>query len=201
MSVAILSDHELVTRGLAVILEAAGIRVVGPDRRPVEGSAPTVVLYDADRMVSRDRAELDEFLSTGAPVVVLVSGHRPDLHAEVAQGREVSVVQFAMGASEIVDVVRGAAAGETRDVPLRVSEDPGLVLSPREAQVLGLIARGWSNNEIAAHLYLSINSIKTYIRTTYRKLGVERRSQAVVWATAHGFPADLAETPTQSAPE
>ncbi|WP_193613251.1 helix-turn-helix transcriptional regulator [Nocardioides lijunqiniae] len=58
-------------------------------------------------------------------------------------------------------------------------------LSPREAQVLSLIARGMSTREIAATMFLSVNTIKTYIRTTYAKTGVTSRSQAVIWATSN----------------
>ena len=46
-------------------------------------------------------------------------------------------------------------------------------LSPREAEVLALITRGLSNQEIADRAHVSINSIKTYIRSAYRKIGVE----------------------------
>ena len=46
-----------------------------------------------------------------------------------------------------------------------------------------------SNQEIADTLFLSINSVKTYIRSTYRKLGVDNRAQAVAWALQNGFPA------------
>jgi DNA-binding NarL/FixJ family response regulator len=55
------------------------------------------------------------------------------------------------------------------------------VLTARERQVVALIARGYSNREIAGELYLSVNSVKTYIRSAYRKIGVERRTQAVIW--------------------
>ncbi|WP_323791145.1 response regulator transcription factor [Nocardioides sp.] len=55
-------------------------------------------------------------------------------------------------------------------------------LTDRELEVLTLIARGYSNQEIAALLYLSINSIKTYVRSAYRRINVERRTQAVLWA-------------------
>ena len=47
--------------------------------------------------------------------------------------------------------------------------------------MLALITQGLSNQEIAERSYLSINSVKTYIRTAYRKIGVSRRSQAVAW--------------------
>lgn len=60
-------------------------------------------------------------------------------------------------------------------------------LTPREAEVVALIARGLSNQDIADLSYLSINSVKTYIRTAYRKMGVKTRPQAVLWLLRHGF--------------
>ena len=60
-------------------------------------------------------------------------------------------------------------------------------LSARESEVLCLIAQGLSNQEIADRAYLSINSVKTYIRSAYRKIRVERRTQAVLWATRNGL--------------
>ena len=54
-------------------------------------------------------------------------------------------------------------------------------------EVIALIAQGLSNQEIAARAFLSIISVKTDIRSAYRKIGVERRTQAVLWATQNGF--------------
>lgn len=65
----------------------------------------------------------------------------------------------------------------------------GLVLSPREKQVLALILEGLTNQDIAAELFVSPNSIKSYIRSAYRKIGVQRRSQAVVWGMQNGLAA------------
>jgi NarL family two-component system response regulator LiaR len=64
-------------------------------------------------------------------------------------------------------------------------------LSSREAEVVALIARGLSNQEIAERVFLSVNSIKSYIRSAYRKIGVERRTQAVMWAMTNGFVPDV----------
>ena len=50
-----------------------------------------------------------------------------------------------------------------------------------------LVAAGLSNKEIAEQLYLSINSIKTYIRSAYRRIGAASRSEAVLWALRHGL--------------
>ncbi|MCD4534541.1 LuxR C-terminal-related transcriptional regulator [Nocardioides sp. cx-169] len=60
-------------------------------------------------------------------------------------------------------------------------------LSARESEIVALIVQGLSHQEIAETAFLSINSVKTYIRTAYRKMGVTRRSQAVGWAIQHGF--------------
>ncbi len=73
------------------------------------------------------------------------------------------------------------------------SEWPGKAagLTVRESEIIALITQGLSNQEIADRSYLSINSVKTYIRTAYRKMGVERRSQAVLWGIKNGFQPDV----------
>lgn len=58
-------------------------------------------------------------------------------------------------------------------------------LSSREVSVLGLVGGGSSNQDIADELFVSINTVKTYIRSAYRKIGVSRRAQAVLWAVQH----------------
>ena len=67
-------------------------------------------------------------------------------------------------------------------------------LSPREAEIIALITQGLSNQEIADRAYLSINSVKTYIRSAYRKMDVTTRSQAVLWGVENGFKPDTLRT-------
>jgi NarL family two-component system response regulator LiaR len=78
-----------------------------------------------------------------------------------------------------------SSAGAAGDWPGRSAG-----LSPREAEILALIARGLSNQEIADRAHITLNTVKSYIRATYQKIGVERRTQAVLWATANGFVPD-----------
>ncbi|MGA8257337.1 MAG: LuxR C-terminal-related transcriptional regulator [Nocardioides sp.] len=61
------------------------------------------------------------------------------------------------------------------------------LLTKRERQVMTMIASGYSNAEIGQMLYLSINSVKTYVRSGYRKAGVITRAQAVLWGIRHGL--------------
>ncbi|MDR7254809.1 DNA-binding CsgD family transcriptional regulator [Nocardioides sp. BE266] len=60
-------------------------------------------------------------------------------------------------------------------------------LTQRETEVLAFIAAGRSNQEIVDETLLSINSVKSYIRSAYSKIGVTSRSQAVLWAVRHGL--------------
>ena len=85
--------------------------------------------------------------------------------------------------------------GEERALPgSRQLQWPGKAegLSARESEIIALITQGLTNEDIAARAHLSINSVKTYIRTSYRKMGVERRSQAVLWGVQHGFAPEAA---------
>jgi DNA-binding CsgD family transcriptional regulator len=60
-------------------------------------------------------------------------------------------------------------------------------LSSREAEILALIVQGLSNEEIAERMFLSINTVKSYIRSAYRKAAVNTRAQALLWGVDNGF--------------
>ncbi len=60
-------------------------------------------------------------------------------------------------------------------------------LTPRESEVIELVCRGLSNEEIGRELYVSMNTIKTYTRAAYRKMGVDTRARAVIWGLQHGY--------------
>ena len=72
-------------------------------------------------------------------------------------------------------------------------------LTAREAEVLALITQGLSNTDIASHSSLSINSVKSYIRSAYRKIGVTSRTNAVLWGVEHGFHPDRARIASKAA--
>ena len=78
-----------------------------------------------------------------------------------------------------------------RPVLVEDQSDDGAVrwieFSPREFEVLQLIVAGCSNQQIAEHLFLGINTVKSYVRTSYRKIPVTTRAQAVRWGLLHGL--------------
>ena len=104
-----------------------------------------------------------------------------------------AVIPLSISAEQLTDVIRAAIEGHLTDIPTVRSLDnstyPGEAagLSRRESEVLALIVQGRSNQDIADECFLSINSVKTYIRSAYRKVGVSHRAQAVVWALQSGF--------------
>lgn len=97
----------------------------------------------------------------------------------------------AHGGESIIEDVRSRSlplSDENLDEPTApdwIGRSEGL--TSREADVLSLIAHGKTNHQIARHLFLSINSVKSYVRSAYRKIEVQRRSQAVAWSYENGL--------------
>ena len=71
--------------------------------------------------------------------------------------------------------------------PAPTSDEPGIALTPRETEVLNLLARGFSYGEIADILHLSAQTIGTHVKNLYRKLEVRSRSEAVFEASSRGI--------------
>ena len=193
----IVTTQEVVAAGLRTILETATgpfqITTTGPP-----GADPDVVLYDVIHMRDGDESGLDYWLTDAASTVIAIDRTlRPELGLRAkAMGVEWAI-DLGITADELIEVIRDAVAGNLGDNTAarewdwadgHLGSDHGL--SPRESSVIELITRGLSNKEIADTLELSINSVKTYIRSAYRRLDVTSRSQAVNWGFQHGFPLD-----------
>jgi DNA-binding NarL/FixJ family response regulator len=200
--VAVLSPYPIVVEGLTAMLGRHSHRVEVVDVVPTaDQEEPDVVLYDVAGLAESDDEVLDHLVKKSACVVLAVGRDlRPDL---LGQALALSVDGFFsmnVTEAELLAAVDSATTGwQTGDAgpdPVVGSSDSeqrahrlgvDAALSDREAEVLSLIARGLTNDEIARKCFLSINSVKTYIRTSYRKIGVRSRSQAVAWAVQHGF--------------
>lgn len=185
--VAVVSPQPVVGKGLVALLGEHPDRVATTDVPEAD-----VVLYDVLGIDRTDGADLARVLQDTESVVVAVSRDlRPDLRTRALAAGAHYWISMSADSTTLVEAVESAVTGRrapgTTD---RLGETAGL--TPREVEVLALITQGLSNQEIAEHLYLSINSVKTYIRSAYAKIGATSRSRAVAWCLQHGFapPAD-----------
>src|SRR4051794_30124690 len=189
--VAIDNDFPVVVVGLAAMLADHGERVQVVELDP-HGTAD-IVLKDAFALtgdladyVRRTRARVVVFSASADEAAVrsaLDQGAAGYVHKSVAVEELLDALER-VHAGESVVQLNGRSVGRlgTVDWPGR-----GEGLSDRESEVLTLICQGLSNQQVAHTMYLSINSVKTYIRMLYRKIGVESRSQAVIWGHQPGF--------------
>ena len=201
--VEIMTTQEVVAVGLRTILENAeghlSITTKGPLNARLDAE-PDVVLYDVIKLNDDDGGELDQLLRQTASCIIAVDRTLSPVLGRRARDRGVEWrVTLNITGDQLVtlihDAVEGAldesAVAEVWDTDEHLGEAAGL--SPREGSVLGLVVSGLSNQQIADQLYLSINSVKTYIRSTYRKVGVSSRAQAVAWGIQHGFPVNVGD--------
>jgi len=200
--VGVYSQQDIVREGIASLLSKHPDKFdVVPTPTLAEDPDPEVVLYDAMALLEGDTRLLGYLVDMTSSKVLAV-GHdlRPDLVAHALTTGVDGFFSVGSDEKELLAAVESAATGweigDTGENPTvgssasearahQLGADVGL--TEREAQVLSLISRGYSNQEIAAEVFLSINSIKTYIRTAYRKIGVDSRAGAVSWAIRHGF--------------
>jgi len=200
LRLAIVDDYAVVVAGVASFLASEDIDVVETGVSMPVISDVDIVLYDTFGQIEGEGIDLKDFVrDSGAKVVVyswnLHSGMIKQAIAEGASG----YLSKVLTGPQIVAALRRVMAGETVILPgdSESSVDgagdwPGRSagLTPREAEIMALIAQGLSNQQIADRVFLSVNSIKTYIRTAYRRIGVASRSQAVLWAVDNGFRPD-----------
>jgi NarL family two-component system response regulator LiaR len=205
--IALMNDYEVIVAGLQQMLApyAGRVRVVELDSLLPVHSPVDVLLYDA---FGRERVTgpvEQTILESDAKVVIYTWHLDADLVADAVAKGAAGVLSKTLDALDLVAALEKVHAGSVvvsdapedaanagaseEDPASRHGDWPGREhgLSAREAEVVALIAQGLSNQEIAERAYLSINSVKTYIRSAYRKIGVERRTQAVLWATRNGF--------------
>ena len=199
LTVTMVDDHDLAVAGLQTLLTpyADRVRVVEIVTGAEVRSEVDVVLYDTFGQDQGDGVDLPTLVDDGrAKVVVFSWNTEPDLvERALARGASGYLSKQVTGQEMAWALQQVAAGAELRPQDVGDSALPEVGawpgrdrgLTAREAEVLALICAGLSNQQIAERTYLSINSVKTYIRTAYRKLGLSRRSQAVRWGLEHGF--------------
>ncbi|GAA4693972.1 response regulator transcription factor [Nocardioides conyzicola] len=195
--VAVVSPSAMVAAGIAAMLGRHPTQV---EIVPAMHAEPDVVLYDVLGLEGGDGTELDRLVGRPATTVLAVRRDlRPELlHQALAQGADGCLAMSVDEATLLAtldaarawrrpatarDTILCACPAEQRSWRLGL----GAGLNAREAEILAAIVRGLTNTEIAEREFLSINTVKSYIRSAYRKIGVETRSQAVRWALTYGF--------------
>lgn len=192
--VALSNDYELALLGLAQMLSRHPdqVQVVDITTEPdLLQHRPDVILYDTFGRLPEDDHKLREIVERHPAKVVVYSWE--DYPEETAlRSGAAGYLHKGLGSHELVAAVvalhdgRESASEESGET---VHTWPGqhAGLSQREAEMLSFITRGLTNDEIARRAYLSINTVKTYIRTAYAKIGVRNRAEAVAWGYRNGF--------------
>ena len=214
MKIAIVDDDPLVRMGLRAILQSEkGWKVVaeagdgGAAIAEVRRSEPDVVLMDV-RMPGIDGLEATrQIVASGSDskVLVLTTFEVDEYVFEAMRAGAAGFVLKRLPPTELIEAVRVVAAGEsmlfpasTRGVIERFAGTDSYELpdlTQREADVLRELARGQSNPEIAAGLFVSVETVKSHVASILTKLGVRDRTQAVIVAYESGFvrPGDAAD--------
>ncbi|MGW6239594.1 response regulator [Streptomyces sp. NPDC055094] len=206
MRVLLVDDHQVVRRGLRTFLEIQDdIQVVGEASDGAEGIAraeelrPDVVLMDI-KMPGTDGIEalrkLRE-LDNPARVLIVTSFTEQRTVVPALRAGASGYVYKDIDPEALAGAIRSVHAGHVLLQPevagaLLAQDEPGggqgrgMSLTDREREVLGLIADGRSNREIARALVLSEKTVKTHVSNILMKLDLSDRTQAALWAVRHG---------------
>lgn len=190
ITLALHDDCEVTTRGLAEMLAGYSTWVsMIPEKRATELD---VMLFDP-QLGGRNRWErVGELLEDprASRVCIYTWDLSPALMQRANQYGVQGYLSKEMGGRDLIDALVRIRRGDR--VASRPAEQIGWSgrpegLTVRESEVVCLIAQGLSNREIADISCLSINSVKSYIRSAYRKMNVTTRSQALLWAHKRGL--------------
>ncbi len=203
IKVALVDDYDVVVIGVATILEQYKDRVVIAeiDTNSSVSDEVDIVLYDSFAQPESDHDEIQVLVANprARRVVVYTWNFHPDLIKSARKQGVRGYLSKALAACDLVAALEAVHAGEVviSDPPRRARSAPGLNwpgrgegLTDRESEILALITQGKSNAEVASLTYLSPNTVKSYIRTIYRKINVASRTQAVLWGVESGFTPD-----------
>ncbi len=203
--VVIVDDHPIVRAGLVGLVDAADdLEVVGTGATGVEAVSlaraltPDVVLMDL-RMPDLDGDAATAQILAAVPstrVVILTTYESDDAILSAIGAGASGYLLKAAPEAELLAGIRAVAAGEVALAPsvsrvlvrqATVKPEPSVVLTPRELDVLRLVAEGLSNREIGVRLHLGEATVKTHLLTAFPKLGARSRTGAVTRARDLGL--------------
>lgn len=200
-------DHEVVRSGLVSMLEGTDIEVVGEASTGAEAVLkynelkPDVISLDI-RMEDGDGLTALEQIRDANPdakVLVLSTFDNPTYMARAHALGAKEYVLKGTSREQLVDSIHSVAAGRASATPSQMQRiagamatrtkqpDSEIPLTQRETQVLRHLALGLSNKEISQSLSISIETVKEHVQHLLRKMGVNDRTQAAVWAVRKGM--------------
>jgi two-component system nitrate/nitrite response regulator NarL len=209
--VLLVDDHTLFRSGIKALLQRQpGFEVVGEAGDGLEGVKrakslkPDVVLLDLHMpgISGREAVQLIVEEAPGSHVVMLTVSEDADDLLDTLRGGAQGYLLKNIDADFLIDAVRRAAEGEAvmsaqmtaklmQNVRGAKPATPAAAdherLSPREREILGFLAKGASNKEIARTLDLAESTVKIHIQGILKKLNLASRVQAAVYAVEHGL--------------
>ncbi len=208
VTIVLVDDHDIWRDGMKSMLGGTEFVVVGEAGSGhdaigvVEQTRPRIVILDI-RMANGDGFEALSVLKAKHPktsVIMLTTYSNPTFVARAVAGGAAGYLMKGLKYQELLDALRAVARGEQllskddlihslRIVSESTCNSTELMepLTPRETEVLCLLATGLSNREIASVLYISEGTAKTHVEHIIRKVGVSDRVQAAVWAARNGL--------------
>ncbi|MEH6379646.1 response regulator transcription factor [Streptomyces sp. KLMMK] len=200
----IVDDHPVVRRGLrAMVDELPGVEAVGEAGDGAEalrlldaGTRPDVVLMDLQMGAGMHGVEATRRITAlpDPPAVLILTTYSTD--ADILAAVEAGATGYLLKDAPPEDVaaaVQASARGETVLAPPVAARLLGRVrsgrptLSPRETEILGLLAEGLANKQISRRLFISEATVKTHLVHIYGKLGVDSRTAAIAAGLAGGL--------------
>ncbi len=202
--VLVADDHELVREGICKLLELyEEVEVIGEagdgleTLNKVRDLLPDLVLLDLNMpgMNGIDTARKIKEISPGIKILVLTIHDEEEYIYEVNRAGAEGYIQKDIKPGDfknaIIEVLAGNKVFPTsveEKVNAKIDKDDNIrQLSNRESEVMGLLAKGMSNREIASELYISEKTVKNHVSNILRKLSVNDRTQAVILALKKGF--------------
>ena len=193
--VLIADDHVFLRMGLATLFENEPGFVVAGEADDGEQTVketlrlkPDVVIMDLS-MPAKDGIEATREIMSAAPetkILVLTTFATSDSISSVLAAGARGVVLKNIPRDQLLLAIHRIIAGEqvlSEDVKMVLAEDPPVeALSPRQSEILNMLARGMSNREMAAILGISVTVVKEHITALYGKLGAANRSEAITIA-------------------
>jgi two-component system response regulator DevR len=212
----IVDDHEVVRLGMRAAFELEpDIQVVGEASNGAEAVAkigildPQVVLMDVqmEKMDGIEACREIKNLSPQTQILMITSFSNEDaVLASIMAGASGYLLKN-VSRAELLKAIRRLAAGhslldpeKTKQVMARLTGNaattPGEELTEREREVLALVARGYTNKQIADALYVSEKTARNHVSHILEKLGLSRRSEAAAYAVEHKLIPPRASSPS-----